>query len=96
MEKMEYNIPDRVTRLEQQVEGMQRDIAEIKVEVKQSATKSDLVDLKAFFEERDRQYKDWEAKQIDNIWKVVYGLIILLGGLVVTTFAVKELPKIFM
>lgn len=86
---MEHNIPDRVTRLEQQVEGMQRDITEIKEEVKLSATKSDLIVLRNWLEERDKQFTN-------NMWKVIYGLIILLGGLVVTMFAVKELPKIFM
>lgn len=89
MEQNSKNIPDRVTRLEQQVEGMQRDITEIKEEVKLSATKSDLIVLRNWLEERDKQFTN-------NMWKVIYGLIILLGGLVVTMFAVKELPKIFM
>ena len=86
---MEQNLPERVTRLEQQVEGMQQDITEIKDEVKLSATKSDLIVLRNWLEERDKQFTN-------NMWKVIYGLLILLGGLVVTMFAVKELPKIFM
>ncbi len=86
---MEQNIPERVTRLEAQANTMQADIAEIKTELKQSATKDDVEDLKVYFTKRDEQYTA-------NMWKVIYGLLILLGGLVVTMFAVKELPKLFM
>lgn len=85
---MEQNIPERVTRLEAQANTMQADIAEIKTELKQSATKDDVEDLKVYFTKRDEQYTA-------NMWKVIYGLLILLGGLVVTMFAVKELPKLF-
>ncbi len=86
---MEQHLPDRVTRLEQRVDSIQKDVIEIKEEQKRSATKEDLLILRQWLEERDKQYTN-------NMWKVIYGLLILLGGLVVTMFAVKELPKLFM
>lgn len=86
---MEQNLPERVTRLEQQADSMQEDIAEIKDELKRSATKDDVADLKTFFADRDRQFND-------KIWKAFYGLLLLLGALVVAFFGLKEIPKIFL
>lgn len=86
---MEQNLPERVTRLEQQANSMQEDIAEIKDELKRSATKDDVADLKTFFADRDRQFND-------KIWKAFYGLLLLLGALVVAFFGLKEIPKIFL
>lgn len=86
---MEQNLPERVTRLEQQADSMQEDIAEIKDELKRSATKDDVADLKTFFADRDRQFND-------KIWKAFYGLLLLLGALVVTFFGLKEIPRLFM
>ena len=38
---MEQHLPDRVTRLEQRVDSIQKDVIEIKEEQKRSATKED-------------------------------------------------------
>ncbi len=86
---MEQNIPERVTRLEQQTNSMREDIAEIKEAQKNSATKSDLTDLKVFFAERDKLFND-------KIWKAFYGLLLLLGAMVVAFFGLKEIPRLFM
>ncbi|HPT62027.1 MAG TPA: hypothetical protein PLN81_10615 [Bacillota bacterium] len=86
---MEQNLPERVTRLEQQADSMQEDIAEIKDELKRSATKDDVADLKTFFADRDRQFND-------KLWRAFYGLLLLLGAMVVAFFGLKEIPKIFL
>ncbi len=86
---MEQNLPERVTRLEQQADSMQEDIAEIKDELKRSATKDDVADLKTFFADRDTQFND-------KLWRAFYGLLLLLGAMVVAFFGLKEIPKIFL
>lgn len=85
---MEQNLPERVTRLEQQANAMQEDIAEIKVELKRSATKEDVADLKHYFSERDNLYNE-------KMWKLIFGLLLLFGGLMVVMFGIKEIPKLF-
>lgn len=86
---MEQQIPDRVARLEQRVDGIQQDVAEIKETQKESATKNDLAELRTFFTERDRQFND-------KLWRAFYGLLLLLGAMVVTFFGLKEIPRLFM
>ena len=85
---MEQNIPDRVSRLEYRVNTIQEDVAEIKEEIKQSATKTDLAELKDYFSDRDKQYND-------KMWKLIFGLLLLFGGLMVVMFGIKEIPKLF-
>lgn len=85
---MEQNIPDRVSKLEYRVNSIQEDVAEIKEEVKQSATKGDLAELKQYFANRDNQYND-------KMWKLIFGLLLLFGGLMVVMFGIKEIPKLF-
>lgn len=85
---MEQHLPDRVTRLEQRVDSIQKDVIEIKEEQKRSATKEDLLVLRQWLEERDKQYTQ-------NMWKLIYGLLILFGGMMVVMFGIKELPKLF-
>lgn len=85
---MEQNIPDRVSKLEYRVNSIQEDVAEIKKEIKQSATKTDLAELKDYFSDRDKQYND-------KMWKLIFGLLLLFGGLMVVIFGIKEIPKLF-
>ena len=92
---MEQNLPERVTRLEAESSAMKQDIAEIKVELKKSATKEDLEELKGFFEQRDQQYNSFLQQYTDNMWKLIFGLLLLFGGLMVVMFGIKEIPKLF-
>lgn len=81
-------IPDRVTRLETEMTEVRGDISEIKSQLDKAATKVDMAELKQFFEKRDSDFTR-------NMWRVVFGLLMLLAALVVTAFGVKELPGIF-
>lgn len=80
--------PERLTRVENRLDNVEANIAEIKAEVKQSATKSDLAELKDYFSDRDKQYND-------KMWKLIFGLLLLFGGLMVVMFGIKEIPKLF-
>lgn len=83
---MEY--PERLTRVENRLDNVEANIAEIKAEVKQSATKDDLAELKQYFSDRDKQFNN-------NMWKLIFGLLLLFGGLMVVMFGIKEIPKLF-
>jgi hypothetical protein len=85
---MEKPIEERVTILETWRKGDRQDIDELQEEVKKMATKSDVADLKQFFETRDQQFTK-------NMWKVIFGLLILLAALVVSMFGIQNLPKLF-
>jgi uncharacterized membrane protein (DUF106 family) len=64
------------------------DIKEIKEKIGNMATQKDVEDLKHFFSERDKDYTK-------NMWKVIFGLLILFAALIVAAFGLKTLPNLF-
>ncbi|SNY19462.1 hypothetical protein SAMN06265827_105126 [Orenia metallireducens] len=83
---MELN--DRVTRLESDMKNVQDDVCEIKEHLKETATKEDVINLKDYFEDRDRDF-------IKNMWKVIFGLIITIVTIAMSLVGIDKIPKIF-
>jgi len=91
----DYGLENRVTVLEAQMNEVREDIGEIKDQLKESATKEDLDDLKAFFKERDETFQRREDHIMDNVWKIVFALVALFGALITISFGLREIPKLF-
>lgn len=84
----DFGLENRVAILETQMKEVRDDIKEIKTQVKEGATKGDLVELKGFFDDRDQTYTK-------NMWKVIYGLLVVLVALLTAAWGLKEIPKLF-
>ena len=91
----DYGLENRVTVLEAQMNEVREDIGEIKEQLKESATKEDLADLKGFFKERDETFQKREDRTMDNVWKIVFALVALFGALITISFGLREIPKLF-
>lgn len=65
----------RITRLEERQANIEQDVSEIKAQLNQTATKSDVQDLKRTIESRD----DLITK---NLWKLIWILIAVFTGIV--------------
>src|SRR5690606_13925773 len=68
---MAPDLESRVSVLETQMASVQEDLAEIKQQIGQAATKRDLQDLQQFFDNRDKTYTH-------NLWRLVFGLVLLV------------------
>ena len=66
---------NRITRLEERQANIEQDVSEIKAQLNQTATKSDVQDLKRTIESRD----DLITK---NLWKLIWILIAVFTGIV--------------
>lgn len=77
------SLEGRVTRLEVKVDGLQQDISEIKTDMT-----SQINSLKTFFTERDQTFTK-------NLWKLVFGLVVVMVAIVMTFLGIKTLPKLF-
>jgi len=66
------DLENRVSVLETQMASVQEDLAEIKAQIGQAATKQDVQDLQQFFDDRDHTYTH-------NLWRLVFGLVILVA-----------------
>jgi hypothetical protein len=84
---IKMDISDRVTRLETQVGAMDKNIGEIKQQLRQTATKEDVKELKEFFETRDKHNTDF-------IKKITWTLLILFGLAVATAFGLDLGEKV--
>jgi len=69
---MAPDLESRVSVLETQMASVQEDLAEIKQQIGQAATKRDLQDLQQFFDNRDKTYTH-------NLWRLVFGLVLLVA-----------------
>lgn len=78
----------RVTRLETQMSEVRESLTQLKAQLSQTATKSDLMEMKGYFECRD---KDHTAQ----LWWLVKGLIIIFGAVVLTAFGMDKIPGLF-
>lgn len=81
-------IEQRVTKLEGQMEAVRDDVSEIKYQLNQTAKKADLEELQKHIDYRDRLYTN-------NMWRLVFGLVVILAALLATSFGVRDIPAIF-
>jgi hypothetical protein len=77
-----------VAVLKSEMREVKSDIVSLGRRVDDMATKSEVLDIKDFFCKRDEQYTK-------NMWRVIFGLLILLAALVVTMFGIQNLPKLW-
>lgn len=102
------NIKDRVTVLESDVKNNKEDISDIEDELDKMATKDDVEgiecdvkdiedkmatkedvnSLKELLLDRDNQYTK-------NMWRVIFGLLGIVGTISLTAFGIEKLPSIF-
>ncbi|WP_408954719.1 hypothetical protein [Natroniella sp. ANB-PHB2] len=82
------DLDNRLTKVETEVENMKEDVAANTEKLQGTATKKDVEDLKRYFGERDSDFTK-------NMWKLIFGLLVLLGGLLVTMFGIENLPGLF-
>ena len=71
------DLEQRVTRLEERTVSMERDIKEIKLQLNETAKKSDVERLEKTLEQRDANYTK-------NLWKLIF---ILIGVFTAITLA---------
>lgn len=80
------DLEQRVTRVEAEVSQLRGDVAEMKSKLAQTATKSDLEDLKSFFSERD-------AIGGDRLWWITKALVVIFGAVVLVAFGIERIPR---
>jgi hypothetical protein len=86
--KLEKSTEERVSILEYEMGEAKKDIDSLGKKVEGMATKDDLLELKSFFYQRDKDYTK-------NMWKVIFGLLILLSLLVAAAFGIQNIPKLW-
>jgi len=84
-----YEIENRVSRLETRQEVMCDDISEIKGIIGYVATKTDLEQLRCFFENRDTYWTK-------NLWWLIKAFAIIMGLIVLGAFGIDKIPSLFM
>ena len=58
----------RITRLEERQVALERDVKEIKIQLNETAKKSD-------FERLERTITEWQGGQTNRMWKLIFVLI---------------------
>lgn len=86
---------ERITRAEADIESLKLNVDKNTCKIEQidekvdtrMATKEDLKELQGFFEGREDKYTN-------NMWKVIFGLLIVMGGIILTIFGINvdQLP----
>ena len=65
---MAMDIESRIARLEERQGVLERDVKEIKIQLNETAKKSD-------FERLERTITEWQGGQINRMWKLIFVLI---------------------
>ncbi len=81
-------ISERTTALETDMKTVKDEVALLKQQIGQMATKDDLAGLKVFFQQRDESYTK-------NMWKLIFSLIGVMVVLLGAAFGIPELGKMF-
>ena len=66
--KMAVEIEARIARLEERQGALERDVKEIKIQLNETAKKSD-------FERLERTITEWQGGQTNRMWKLIFVLI---------------------
>lgn len=85
---MSEELYTRVTRVEERLGRVETDVAGIKAQLGDVATKDDVEAVRRFFEERDDLYTH-------NLWRLAYGLVIAIAAIAFAFVGVREIPKLF-
>jgi len=62
------DMEQRITRLEERQVALERDVKEIKIQLNETAKKSD-------FERLERTITEWQGGQTNRMWKLIFVLI---------------------
>lgn len=84
-------MPDHIARiaaLEAQVADMKADIHRIETRLENTATRNDVHALR----EDMRQYHELV---VSNLWKVLYGLLIVVAAVVLAVLGIEALPALW-
>ena len=65
---MAVDIETRIARLEERQGALERDVKEIKIQLNDTAKKSD-------FERLERTITEWQSGQTNRMWKLIFILI---------------------
>jgi len=65
---MAMDIESRIARLEERQGALERDVKEIKIQLNETAKKSD-------FERLERTITEWQGGQTNRMWKLIFVLI---------------------
>lgn len=74
---MAMDIESRIARLEERQGALERDVKEIKIQLNETAKKSD-------FERLERTITEWQGGQTNRMWKLIF---VLIGVFTIITMA---------
>lgn len=87
---------ERITKAEADIETLKINVVRNTEKIEQidekvdtrMATKEDLKELQGFFEGRENNYTK-------NMWKVIYGLLLVIITIAMSLVGIEKIPKIF-